>query len=52
MATQLVKVKEAINAAQQVIRGNMSIEIEGVEQSVLTPTLSTHHLGVSPRRQP
>lgn len=47
MATQFAEVKEAVDAAQQVIRGNMSIEIEGVEQLVLQARLLTHHLGVS-----
>jgi hypothetical protein len=47
MSAQATKVKEAINAAQQVIRGNVCVELEGVKQSVLTAALSTHHLGVS-----
>jgi hypothetical protein len=46
MATQFAKVKEAINAAQQMIRGNVCIELEGVEQLVLCAWLLTHHLGV------
>jgi hypothetical protein len=47
MATQFVKVKEAINAAQQMVRGNVCVELEGVEQLVLHAWLLTHHLAVS-----
>ena len=47
MSAQATKVEEAINAAKKVIRGNVSVEIEGVEQAVLRAALSTHHLGVS-----
>jgi len=41
--TQLAKVEEAINSAQQVIRWDMLVEVEGVEKSVLIAALCTHH---------
>jgi ribosomal protein L23 len=43
------QVKEAIDAAKQMISWNVVIEIEGVEQLVLRHRLPTHHLD-NPRR--
>jgi len=47
MATQFAKVKEAVNPAQQMVKGNVCVELKGVEQLVLHACLLTHHLGVS-----
>ena len=35
MSAQLSQIEEPIDAAEQVIRGNVRVEVEGVEQSVL-----------------
>ncbi len=43
--TQLAQVEKAIDAAQQMTGWNVSVEIERVEQLVLTTTLLSHHLG-------
>ena len=44
MGAQLAEVEEAIDAAQQVAAGDVIVEIEGVEKSVLATTPLTHHL--------
>src|SRR5262249_18513899 len=43
LASQLAEIEEAVNPAQQVIRRNMLIEVERVEESVLIAALCTHH---------
>jgi len=41
---QIVKIEKPINAAQQVIRGNVGFEFEGIKQLVLCAFLLTQHL--------
>jgi hypothetical protein len=43
MAPQVAEIEETVNPAQQVIRRNVPIEVEGVEESVLIAALCTHH---------
>jgi hypothetical protein len=43
--TQASEVKAAINAAQQMILGNVVFEVERIEQPILPTRLSSHHLG-------
>jgi hypothetical protein len=44
MGAQLAEVEEAIDAAQQMAAGDVIVEIERVEESVLAATSLTHHL--------
>ena len=44
---QITQVKKLINATYQVIRGNVIVKIERVEQFLLTVRLSSHHSRVS-----
>ena len=44
MLTEIAEIEEAINAAEQVIRGNVCVEVEGIEQSVLCAALLSHHV--------
>ena len=37
LLAQLSQIEEPIDAAEQVIRGNVRVQVEGVEQSVLVP---------------
>src|SRR5687768_5820498 len=41
--TQLGQIEETINAAQQMIRRHVIVEIEGIEQLLLRAACSTHH---------
>jgi hypothetical protein len=41
---QLSQIEKSIDAAEQMIRGNVRIEVEGVEQSVLRAALLSHHV--------
>ena len=43
VASQLAEIEEVVDPAQQVIRGNVLIEVERVEESVLIAALGTHH---------
>jgi hypothetical protein len=43
---QIIEIQKPINAAQQVIRGNVSFEIEEVKQLVLHTRLLPHHIDV------
>jgi hypothetical protein len=45
---QLAEIEEVVNPAQQVIRWNVLIEVERVEESVLIAALGTHHQQVLP----
>ena len=40
---QLSQMEEPIDAAEQMIRGNVRIQVEGVELSDLCAVLLTHH---------
>ena len=44
---QLTQIEKLINSTQQVIGGNVIVEVEGVEQLLLPATLSSHHSRVS-----
>ena len=44
---QITQVKKLINATKQVIGWNVIIEIEGVEQLLLSAWLSPHHPRIS-----
>jgi hypothetical protein len=45
---QIVQIEEAINAPQQVILGNVVLEVEGVEQLLMAAVaLSHHHLWIN-----
>jgi hypothetical protein len=48
VAPQLTEIEKAVNPAQQVIRWNVLIEVERVEESVLIAALCTHHQEVLP----
>ena len=39
MLAKFIEIKKSINAAQQMIEGDMVIELEGVEQTFLTTFL-------------
>jgi hypothetical protein len=41
--TQVLEVQETIYAAQEVVRGNVFIEVEGVKQTTLIAAALTHH---------
>jgi hypothetical protein len=43
VAAQIAEVKEPINPAQQVIGRNVIVEIERVEQLLLSTRLMSHH---------
>jgi len=43
LLAQLSQIEEPIDAAEQMIRGNVRVQIERVEQSVLRAVLLTHH---------
>ena len=45
---QLAEIEKVVNPAQQVIGGNMPIEVERIEESVLIAALCTHHQEVLP----
>ena len=40
---QLRQIEEPIDAAEQMIRGNVRVEVEGIEQSVLVAAVLSHH---------
>jgi len=47
MLAQISQIEEPIDAAEQVIRRNMRLEVEGVEQSVLSAAVLSHHAATS-----
>jgi hypothetical protein len=48
VAPQLAEIEEMVNPAQQVIGGDVLIEVERVEESVLIAALGAHHQEVLP----
>src|SRR5690348_16486722 len=44
MLVQIAEIKETIDAAKQMVRGNVGVEIETVEQWSLRNFLASHHL--------
>lgn len=44
MLVQLAQIEETIDAAPEVMSGNVVFEIEGIEQRRLAGILSSHHL--------
>ena len=44
MLVQIAEIKETIDAAKQMVRGNVGVEIETVEQWSLRNLLASHHL--------
>ena len=51
MPTQLGQIEETIDATQQVIRRNVIVEIEGIEQVLLRAARSSHHRVRSRRKR-
>src|SRR4030095_16683275 len=49
MPVQLTQIKNPSDAPYLVVGWNVSFEIEGVEQLVVSPALSSHHLDVPPK---
>ena len=47
MSAQIIQIENAVDAAKEVIDGNVAIEIEGVEQLIVRTCLLPHHLDVS-----
>jgi hypothetical protein len=43
MPAQIGQIEETIDAAQQVIRRKVVVEIEGIEELVLRAACATHH---------
>ena len=44
MLMQLAQIKKAIDAAEQIIGGNVGVEVEAVEQWGLCNFLTSHHV--------
>jgi len=44
MSVEVAQIQTAINASQNVARRNVIFEVEGVEQSLLSARLMTHHV--------
>ena len=40
---EIGEIEEPINAAKQMIRGNVCVEVEGIKQSVLVAAVLSHH---------
>jgi hypothetical protein len=45
---QIRQIEVSINTAEQMVRGHMIVEVEGVEQSVLLAAALSHHVGALP----
>ena len=45
---QTTEVQDLVNAAQQVITWEVTVEVEGIEEPVLCATSSTHHRDALP----
>ena len=45
---QICQIEVSINTAEQMVRGHMFVEVEGVKQSVLLAAALSHHAGVLP----
>ena len=43
MLAEIGEIEETINAAKQMIRGNVRVEVEGMNQSVLVAAVLSHH---------
>ena len=44
--TKLGEIEESINAAEQMICGDVRVEVEGIKQSVLVAAVLSHHAAV------
>jgi hypothetical protein len=48
MASKIAQIEEPINTTQEVIGGNVVVEIERIKQCTLIAATLTHHLGALP----
>lgn len=46
---QIAEIEEPINTAQQVVGGNVIVEVEGIKQPVLIAAVLTHHPDALPK---
>jgi hypothetical protein len=46
---QITEVQDLVDAPQQVIRRDLIVEVEGVQEPVLCATSSTHHRNAFPQ---
>src|SRR5208283_1471391 len=52
MLAQIRQVEKPVNAPEQMLRGHMLIEVEGIKESVLVAAALSHHAGALPIARP